>query len=69
MIENIVESFILNAKKYIFALVGFIIGILFIEYGFLKAVFIIILSFIGYNLGNKTFIMKIKQLIKNRLND
>lgn len=69
MLENIIESFILNFKKYLYAIIGLVTGILLVEYGIIKTLFIILLSFLGFKLGDKAFQDKIKKQILNRLKD
>ncbi|MEG0069088.1 DUF2273 domain-containing protein [Cetobacterium sp.] len=68
-LEKIIENFILNFKKYLYAIIGLITGILLVEYGFLKTIFILLLGFIGYKLGDREFQNKIKKQILNRLKD
>lgn len=69
MLEKIIENFILNFKKYLYAIVGLIIGVLLVEYGLLKTIFILLLAFIGFKLGDKDFQEKFKKQILNRLKD
>ncbi|MGL4970153.1 MAG: DUF2273 domain-containing protein [Cetobacterium sp.] len=69
MLEKIIENFILNFKKYLYAALGLISGILLVQYGFLKTIFILILGFVGYKLGDRDFQEKLKKQILNRLKD
>ncbi|MGL4629135.1 DUF2273 domain-containing protein [Cetobacterium sp.] len=69
MLEKIIENFILNFKKYLYAILGLISGILLVEYGILKTMFILILAFVGYKLGDRDFQEKLKKQILNRLKD
>ncbi len=69
MLEKIIENFILNFKKYLYAISGLIIGILLVEYGILKTVFILCLAFVGFKLGDKDFQERLKKQILNRLKD
>ena len=54
MLEKIIENFILNFRKYLYAILGLIAGILLVEYGVLKTIFILILAlcFRNHNLVN-----------------
>lgn len=69
MLEKIIENFILNFKKYLYAIIGLILGVLIVDYGIVKAAFIILLSVIGYKLGDREFQGKLKKQILNRLKD
>ena len=69
MLEKIIESFILNFRKYLYAILGLISGILLVEYGVLKTVFILCLACIGFKLGDRDFQEKLKKQILNRLKD
>lgn len=69
MLEKIIENLILNFKKYLYAILGLVVGILLVEYGLLKTIFILILASIGFKLGDKTFQEKLKKQILNRLKD
>ncbi|MGL4946889.1 MAG: DUF2273 domain-containing protein [Cetobacterium sp.] len=69
MLEKIIENCILNFKKYLYAVLGLISGILLVEYGFLKTIFILLLMVIGYKLGDGDFQGKLKKQILNRLKD
>jgi len=69
MLEKIIENFILNFKKYLYAILGLVIGVLLVEYGILKTIFILFLAFIGFKLGDRDFQEKLKKQILNRLKD
>jgi uncharacterized membrane protein len=69
MLEKIIENFILNFKKYLYAVLGLISGILLVEYGLLKTIFILLLAIIGFKLGDRDFQEKLKKQILNRLKD
>lgn len=69
MLEKIIENFILNFKKYLYAILGLVIGVLLVEYGMLKTIFILFLVFIGFKLGDRDFQEKLKKQILNRLKD
>ncbi|MGL4510304.1 DUF2273 domain-containing protein [Cetobacterium sp.] len=69
MLEKIIENFILNFKKYLYAILGLVIGVLLVEYWMIKTIFILFLSFIGFKLGDRDFQDKLKKQILNRLKD
>ena len=69
MLEKIIENFILNFRKYLYAILGLISGILLVEYGILKTIFILFLSFVGFKIGDRNFQEKLKKQILNRLKD
>ena len=69
MLEKIIENFILNFRKYLYAILGLISGILLVEYGILKTIFILFLSFVGFKIGDRNFQEKVKKQILNRLKD
>ncbi|MGL5000257.1 MAG: DUF2273 domain-containing protein [Cetobacterium sp.] len=69
MLEKIIENCILNLKKYLYAVLGLISGVLLVQYGFLKTIFILLLMVIGYKLGDRDFQEKLKKQILNRLKD
>ncbi|MGL5088216.1 MAG: DUF2273 domain-containing protein [Cetobacterium sp.] len=69
MLEKIIENFILNFKKYLYAVLGLICGVLLVQYGFLKTIFILLLMVIGYKLGDRDFQEKLKKQILNRLKE
>ena len=69
MLEKIIENFILNFRKYLYAVLGLISGILLVEYGILKTIFILFLSFVGFKIGDRNFQEKLKKQILNRLKD
>ena len=63
MLEKLLVSLVNNWKKYLGCFIGFVLGILLVEYGLPKTVFIIVLSIIGYKMGDMTFIKRIKKFI------
>lgn len=67
MLEKIIENFILNFKKYLYAFIGLVSGVLLVEYGVLKTIFILALTIFGFKLGDREFQEKLKKQILNRL--
>lgn len=56
MLEKLLVSLVNNWKKYLGCFIGFVLGILLVEYGLPKTVFIIVLSIVGYKMGDTTLI-------------
>lgn len=69
MLEKLLVSLVNNWKKYLGCFIGFVLGVLLVEYGLPKTVFIIVLSIIGYKMGDVTFIKKIKKFISEKIKD
>ncbi len=69
MLEDFIVSFIENRKKILGAVIGFIIALLLVTYGVISTIFILIVTYIGYKLGDNTIIKKIKRKIIERLQD
>lgn len=68
-IEILIESIVNNWKKYLGCLIGFIVGTTIIKYGFLNALFIFAISYIGYKLGDIKFTLKLKKRIISKLKE
>lgn len=68
-LEKIIETIILNFKKYLYGLFGFVIGILLLEYGILRTLFVIFITYLGYRLGDRETLEKIKKKILKKLNN
>ncbi|MCJ8341810.1 MAG: DUF2273 domain-containing protein [Cetobacterium sp.] len=69
MLEELIEKFIYNFKKYVGCLIGFVIAILLLEYGFFKTVFVVVVSYIGFKLGDEKISKILKKKIIERLKD
>lgn len=69
ILEKILVSLVNNWKKYLGCFLGFVLGVLLVEYGVLKTLFIVILSFIGYNMGDIKIIKKIKKFILEKIKE
>jgi len=69
MLERIIEKLLLNGRKYIGTLLGLIIGVLCVTYGVKDTFFIVLLMIIGYNLGDKEKVQKLKKEIRKRIAD
>lgn len=71
MLEEFIYSFLENRKKILGGVIGFVVSILFISFGFLSTLFIIAMTLVGYNLGNmeyKNLLAKIKDLLSGLIN-
>ena len=69
MLEKLLVSLVNNWKKYLGCFIGFVLGILLVEYGLPKTVFIIVLSIVGYKMGDMTFIKRIKKFILEKIKE
>lgn len=69
MLEKLLVSLVNNWKKYLGCFIGFVLGILLVEYGLPKTVFIIVLSIIGYKMGDMTFIKRIRKFILEKIKE
>ena len=69
ILEVLLEKIINNWRKVYGAIVGFIVGLTVINYGILKAIVIFAFAFIGYKLGDSSFIEGIKKTILKRLKE
>ena len=69
ILEVLLEKIINNWRKVYGAIVGFIVGLTVINYGILKAIVVFAFAFIGYKLGDSSFIDGIKKTILKRLKE
>ena len=69
ILEVLLEKIINNWRKVYGAIVGFIVGLTVINYGVLKAIVVFAFAFIGYKLGDSSFIDGIKKTILKRLKE
>ncbi|MFR1675833.1 MAG: DUF2273 domain-containing protein [Fusobacterium sp.] len=69
LLERLLVALINNWKKYLGCFLGFVLGVLLVEYGMLKTLFIIALSIIGYKLGDITITKKIKKFILEKMKE
>ena len=69
ILEVLLEKIINNWRKVYGAIVGFIVGLVVINYGILKAIVVFAFAFIGYKLGDSSFIHRIKKTILKRLKE
>ncbi len=69
MLEKLLVSLVNNWKKYLGCFIGFVLGILLVEYGLPKTVFIVVLSIVGYKMGDTTLIKKLKKFILEKIKE
>ena len=69
ILEVLLEKIINNWRKVYGAIVGFIVGLTVINYGILKAIVVFAFAFIGYKLGDSSFIDGIKKTVLKRLKE
>lgn len=65
MLEDFINDFLINRKRYFRCIVAFIFAVLFVQYGFIKTIFIFIVSFIGYISGAPDLVKSLKKIYKN----
>ena len=69
ILEVLLEKIINNWRKVYGAILGFIVGLVVINYGILKAIVVFAFAFIGYKLGDSSFIDGIRKTILKRLKE
>ena len=69
ILEVLLEKIINNWRKVYGAILGFVVGLVVINYGILKAIVIFAFAFIGYKLGDSSFVHGIKKTILKRLKE
>lgn len=69
MLEEMIVFFVEKRKSILGAIIGFIIAILLLEYGIIKTIFVIIMTYGGYKINDSKIIKKIKNKIIERLQD
>ena len=67
ILEVLLEKIINNWRKVYGAILGFVVGLVVINYGILKA--IIAFAFIGYKLGDSSFTQGVKKTVLKRLKE
>ncbi|WP_338941545.1 DUF2273 domain-containing protein [Fusobacterium nucleatum] len=69
ILEVLLEKIINNWRKVYGAILGFIIGLIVINYGILKAIIVFAFAFVGYKLGDSSFTQGIKRIVLKRLKE
>lgn len=69
MLEDMIVSFIEKRKKIMGAVIGFVTAVLLVEYGVLSTIFILLMTYFGYRMGDSSLIKKMKKKIIERLQD
>lgn len=62
MLEKFITEFLNNEKKYMRCIIAFIFALLTVQYGIISAIFIYLVSFIGYINGFPIIYEKIKNI-------
>lgn len=65
MLDEFLNDFLYNRKRYFRCIIAFILALLVVQYGFVKTVFIALVSFIGYISGTPD----IKNILKRLYSD
>ena len=69
ILEVLLEKTINNWRKVYGAILGFVVGLVVINYGILKAIIVFAFAFIGYKLGDSSFTQGIKKTVLKRLKE
>lgn len=69
ILEVLLEKIINNWRKVYGAILGFIVGLTVINYGILKAIVVFAFAFVGYKLGDSSFMKNVKKTILKRLKE
>jgi len=66
MLEEFIKDFLENRKRYFRCIVAFIFALIFVQYGFVKMVFILFVSFLGYISGAPNLMATLKKLYNDK---
>ena len=69
ILEVLLEKIINNWRKVYGAILGFVVGLVVINYGILKAIIVFAFAFVGYKLGDSSFTQGIKRTVLKRLKE
>ena len=69
ILEVLLEKIINKWRKVYGAILGFVVGLVVINYGILKAIIVFAFAFIGYKLGDSSFTQGIKKTVLKRLKE
>lgn len=69
LLEKVLIALVNNWKRYLGCFLGFVLGVLLVEYGALKTLFIIVLSIIGYKLGDIKLKKQLKKFILEKIKE
>ena len=69
ILEVLLEKIINNWRKVYGAVLGFVVGLVVINYGILKAIIVFAFAFIGYKLGDSSFTQGVKKTVLKRLKE
>ena len=69
ILEVLLEKIINNWRQIYGAILGFVVGLVVINYGILKAIIVFAFAFIGYKLGDSSFTQGVKKTVLKRLKE
>ena len=69
ILEVLLEKIINNWRKVYGAILGFVVGLVVINYGILKAIIVFAFAFIGYKLGDSSFTQGVRKTVLKRLKE
>jgi len=58
-----------TTDRFLGAILGFVVGLVVINYGILKAIIVFAFAFIGYKLGDSSFTQGVKKTVLKRLKE
>ena len=69
ILEVLLQKIINNWRKVYAAILCFVVGLVVINYGILKAIIVFAFAFIGYKLGDSSFTQGVKKTVLKRLKE
>jgi uncharacterized membrane protein len=65
MLAEFIEKLYNNRKKYLYCFMAFVISLLLVSLGMLKGLIVILVSILGYKLGDEELTKKVKKKIRD----
>jgi uncharacterized membrane protein len=67
MLAEFIEKLYNNRKKYLYCFIAFVISLLLVSLGVLKGMIVILVSILGYKLGDEELTKRVKKKIRDML--
>jgi uncharacterized membrane protein len=67
MLAEFIEKLYNNRKKYLYCFITFVISLLLVTLGVLKGMIVILVSILGYKLGDEELTKRVKKKIRDML--
>lgn len=64
MLEEIIANLIYNRKRYLYSFLAFVFAVLLVTVGLFKALFVVMVTIVGYYLGSPDLNKKFKKIKK-----